>query len=72
MCVLPDRGVLQLRDQDPAAPGHQVPLCGHLAAWGIAVHLADALDLATATQTHVWWRVNLCGRTHRSWGEETS
>ncbi len=68
VCVLPDWGMLQLRDQHPAAPGHQVPLCGHLAAWGVAVHLADALDLPATTQTHVRRGVHLCGRTHRSWG----
>ena len=64
--VLPDGGVLQLRDQHPAAPGHQVALRGHLAARGVAVHLADALDLPAATQTHVGRRVDLCGRTDRS------
>ena len=73
MCVqLPDGGVLQLRDQHPAAPGHQVSLCGHLAARGVAVHLADALDLPAATQAHVGRRVDLCGRTDRSWGKEMS
>lgn len=66
VCTLPDRGVFQLRDQHPAAPGHQVSLCGHLAARGVAVHLTDSLDLPAATQTHIGRRVHLCWRTHRS------
>lgn len=65
--LLPDRSILQFRDQHPAAPCHQVSLCGHLATWGITVHLADTFYLSTATQTHIGWRVHLCGWTHRSW-----
>lgn len=45
---LPDRGFFELRDQHPAAPGYQISLCGHLAARGVAVHLADSLDLPAA------------------------
>lgn len=62
--VLPDGGVLQLRDQHPAAPGHQVALRGHLAAGGVAVHLADALDLAAAPETDIGRGVDLSGRTN--------
>lgn len=62
--ALPNGGVLQLWDQDPAAPGHQVSLSGHLAAGGVAVHLADAFDLPAAPQAHVGWRVDFSRRTH--------
>lgn len=58
---LPNCGILQLRHQHPAAPGHKVSLCGHLAAWGIAVHLPHTLDLPAATEAHVGRGVHLCG-----------
>lgn len=64
--LIPDRGILQLWNQYSAAPGHQVALCGHLAPRGITVHLANPLDLPTATETHIGWGVYLCGRAHRS------
>lgn len=57
---LPEKGTLQLRYQHPAAPGHQVSLCGHLAARGVAVHLANTLNLPTASETNIRWRVHLC------------
>lgn len=46
--LLPDKGIFKLRDQHPATPGHQVSLGGHLAARGVAVHLADTFDLPAA------------------------
>lgn len=49
----------EIRHYHSAPPRLQVPLCCHLAAWGVLMHLTHSLHLSTAPKAHVGWRLHL-------------